>query len=120
MIILLADDPENSRIWIEQLTPEITDPQVLTSLILVTSAQLEPVVRPYFESVPQSVNGLVVGLRGGAAYSRLVGGNQLPEQFWDAYGMGTFIAALLVLIGGLVYYVVPELSRTVRGQEKVE
>ncbi len=120
MIILLVDDPELARMWIEQLTQDITNPQTLTSLVLITSAQLEPVVRPYFESIPQSVNGLVVGLRGGAAYSRLIGGDQLPAQFWDAFGMGTFVAAILILVGGLAYYVVPELSRTVRGGEKVD
>jgi len=120
MVVLLVDDPDLARIWIEQLTPIITNPQTLTSLVLITSAQLEPVVRPYYESIPQPVNGLVVGLRGGAAYSRLIGGDQLPGKFWDAYGMGTFIAALLILVGGLAYYVVPELSRTVRGEEKVD
>ena len=120
MIILLVDDPDIARIWIEQLTPDITNPQSLTSLVLITSAQLEPVVRPYYESIPQPVNGLVVGLRGGAAYARLIGGDQLPGQYWDAFGMGTFVAALLILVGGLAYYVFPELSRTVRGQEKVK
>jgi hypothetical protein len=119
MIVLLVDDPDIARIWVEQLTPYITDPETLISLVLVTSAQLEPIVRPYFESIPQSVNGLVVGLRGGSAYARLVGGEQLPGQYWDAFGVGTFVAALLILVGGLAYYVVPELSRTVRGQEKV-
>lgn len=120
MIILLADDADLARIWIEQLTPYITDPQSLTSLVLVTSAQLEPVVRPYFEGVPQSVNGLVVGLRGGAAYARLVGDEELPARYWDAFGMGTFLAALMIFVGGLAYYVVPELSRSVRGQEMEE
>lgn len=120
MIILLVDDPDAARVWIEQLAPKITNPQSLTSLVLVTSAQLEPIVRPYYESIPQPVNGLVVGLRGGAAYARLIGGDQLPGQYWDAFGLGTFVAALLILVGGLAYYVVPELSRTVRGQEKVE
>jgi hypothetical protein len=120
MIVLLVDDPDLARIWIEQLSSMITNPQTLTSLVLITSAQLEPVVRPYYESIPQPVNGLVVGLRGGAAYSRLIGGDQLPAQFWDAFGMGTFVAALMILVGGLAYYVVPELSRTVRGQEKVD
>jgi hypothetical protein len=120
MIILLVDDPDLARIWIEQLTPYITNPQTLASLVLITSAQLEPVVRPYYESIPQPVNGLVVGLRGGAAYSRLIGGDQLPGKFWDAFGMGTFVAALLILVGGLAYWVAPELSRTVRGQEKVD
>ncbi|MBK5106573.1 MAG: zinc ribbon domain-containing protein [Anaerolineales bacterium] len=120
MIVLLVDDPDLARIWIEQLSPIITNPQTLTSLVLITSAQLEPVVRPYYESLPQPVNGLVVGLRGGASYSRLVGGDQLPGKYWDAFGMGTFVAALLILVGGLGYYVVPELSRTVRGEEKVD
>jgi hypothetical protein len=120
MIILLVDDPDTARMWIEQLGPTITNPQVLTSFVLITSAQLEPVVRPYYESSPQPVNGLVVGLRGGAAYARIMGGDDFPGKFWDAFGMGTFVAALLILVGGLGYYVIPELSRTARGQEKVK
>ena len=120
MIVLLVDDPDLARIWIEQLSETVTDPQTLSSLVLVTSAQLEPVVRPYYESIPQPVNGLVIGLRGGAAYSRLIGGDQPPSRYWDAFGMGTFVAALLILVGSLAYYVAPELSRTVRSQEKAE
>ncbi len=120
MVILLVDDPDTARMWIEQLGPTITNPQVLTSFVLITSAQLEPVVRPYYESSPQPVNGLVVGLRGGAAYARIIGDDDFPGKFWDAFGMGTFVAALLILVGGLGYYVIPELSRTARGQEKVK
>jgi len=120
MVILLVDDPDTARTWIEQLGPTITNPQVLTSFVLITSAQLEPVVRPYYESSPQPVNGLVVGLRGGAAYARIIGSDEFPGKFWDAFGMGTFVAALLILVGGLGYYVIPELSRTARGQEKVK
>lgn len=120
MVILLVDDPDTARTWIEQMGPTITNPQVLTSFVLITSAQLEPVVRPYYESSPQPVNGLVVGLRGGAAYARLIGGGDFPGESWDAFGMGTFVAALLILVGGLGYYAIPELSRTARGQEKVK
>lgn len=119
MVILLVDDPDTARMWIEQLGPTITDSQVLTSFVLITSAQLEPVVRPYYESFPQPVNGLVVGLRGGAAYARFIDGGDFPGVVWDAFGMGVFVAALLILVGGLGYYVIPELSRTVRGEEKV-
>jgi hypothetical protein len=78
------------------------------------------VVRPYYDGFPQLVNGLVVGLRGGAAYARLVGGEGLLSQYWDAYGWGTFVAAMLILVGGLGYYVLPEISRTAKGQDKVE
>ncbi|MBE9475054.1 MAG: zinc ribbon domain-containing protein [Chloroflexi bacterium] len=120
MVILLVDDPDTARTWIEQLSPTITNPQALMSFVLITSAQLEPVVRPYYESSPQPVNGLVVGLRGGAAYARIIGSDDFPGRSWDAFGMGTFVAALLILVGGLGYYVIPELSRTARDQEKVK
>ncbi|MGW8143011.1 MAG: hypothetical protein ACWGN2_01370 [Anaerolineales bacterium] len=120
MVMVLVDDPETAQGWIEQLGPRLTDPLELTSLVLITSAQLEPVVRPYYDGLPQLVNGLVVGLRGGAAYARLVGGEDLLSQYWDAFGWGTFMAAMLILVGGLGYYVVPELTRSAKGQEKVE
>jgi hypothetical protein len=120
MVMVLVDDPETARGWIEQLGPKLTDPLELTSLVLITSAQLEPVVRPYYDGFPQLVNGLVVGLRGGAAYARLVGGEEQLSQYWDAFGWGTFVAAMLILVGGLGYYVVPELTRSAKGQEKVE
>jgi hypothetical protein len=119
MVILLVDDPDVARTWIEQLGPSIIDPDVLTSFVLIASAQLEPVIRPYFESSPQPVNGMVVGLRGGASYSRLTDSDGIPRDYWDAFGMGAFVAALLILVGGLGYYVVPELSRTVKDQGKL-
>jgi hypothetical protein len=120
MVLVLVDDPESARAWIEQLGPRISDPLELTSLVLITSAQLEPVVRPYYDGIPQLVNGLVVGLRGGAAYARLVGEEDLLSQYWDSFSWGTFVAAMLILIGGLGYYVIPELTRTVKGQDRVE
>jgi hypothetical protein len=116
MVILLVDDPDIARIWIEQLGPSIIEPDVLTSFVLIASAQLEPVIRPYFESSPQPVNGMVVGLRGGAAYSRLMESDGIPREYWDAFGMGAFVAALLILVGGLGYYVIPELSSIVQDQ----
>jgi hypothetical protein len=111
MVVLLADDPDVARAWIEQLGSIISNPDVLTSFVLVTSAQLEPVVQPYFSSSPQLVNGMVTGLRGGAIYSRLTGGDNITNQYWDAFGMGAFTAAMLILVGGLGYYVLPELAR---------
>jgi hypothetical protein len=112
MVILLVDDPDKARIWIEQLGPRINDLDVLTSFVLLTSAQLEAMVMPYYESTPRMVNGMVVGLRGGAAYARITGMGDLPRKYWDAFGVGTSIAALLILIGGMGYYVIPELTRS--------
>jgi hypothetical protein len=111
MVLLLIDDPDIARTWIEQVGPIISNSEVLTSLVLVSSAQLEPVVQPYFSSSPQMVNGMVTGLRGGAIYTRMTGRDTITKNYWDAYGMGMFTAAMLILVGGLGYYVLPELAQ---------
>jgi hypothetical protein len=120
MVILLVDDPDTARVWIEQMGPRINEPEVFTSFVLLTSAQLEAMVLPYYESIPRMVNGMVVGLRGGAAYARITGRGDLPRQYWDAFGLGTSFAALLILIGGLGYYVIPELTRSPQAQGKAK
>ena len=118
MVMVLIDDADAARSWIEQLSPRINEPDVLTSFVLITSAQIEPIVLPYYDSIPPQVNGLVAGLRGGAAYAQITGSGDLAREYWDAFGMGTFIAALLILIGGLGYYVIPELMRSPQVQGK--
>jgi hypothetical protein len=120
MVVLLADDPDVARSWFEQVGSIISGPQVLTSFIAITSAQLEPIVHPYFSSSPQFVNGMVTGLRGGAAYTRLTGGENIVLKYWDAFGMGTFTAAMLILVGGLGYYVLPQLARLGEPESKGE
>lgn len=120
MLVLLADDPNIARSWFEQVGSIISGPQVLTSFIAITSAQLEPLVHPYFSSSPQFVNGMVTGLRGGAAYTRLTGGENIVLKYWDAFGMGTFTAAMLILVGGLGYYVLPQLARLGEPESKGE
>lgn len=120
MVILLVDDPDTARIWIEQMGPKINAPEILTSFVLLTSAQLEALILPYYESTPRLVNGMVVGLRGGAAYAGITGRGDLPRQYWDAFGLGTAFAAFLILIGGLGYYVIPELARSPQAKGKTQ
>ena len=118
MVVLLVDDPDTARTWIEQLSPRINETDVLTSFVLITSAQLEPIVLPYYDGSPPQVNGLVAGLRGGAVYAQINGSGDLARKYWDAFGMGTFVAAMLILVGGLGYYVIPELMQSPQVQRK--
>lgn len=120
MILLIVADPDTARMWIEQLKTYLSRPNELTSLVMVTSAQAEAVVFPYFENNPRQVHGIVSGLRGGAAYTRLTGRNTLPLKYWDAYGFGMFLAAILILIGGLTFSVLPSLTEPARKQEEVK
>jgi hypothetical protein len=120
LILVLVDDPDVARSWVEQLTPLLSDPLAQGSLGMVASAQLEPVVRPYFDANPRQVHGFVAGLRGGASYARLNGRDSTADSFWESFGMGLFIAVLLILVGGLIFSIYPMLTRPAKPKSEAE
>jgi hypothetical protein len=97
LVAVLTEDPETARAWVEQVSSFLGQ----TPLLMVVSAQAEPVVRPYYESRPQQVQGLVSGLAGGAAYENLQARPGLARKYWDAFGLGLVLAAALIIIGGI-------------------
>jgi len=118
VILVLVDDPDVARSWVEQLTPLLSGSFAQGSLGMVTSAQLEPVVRPYFDANPRQVHGFVAGLRGGASYARLNGRDNIARSFWDPFGMGLFIGVLLMVVGGLIYSSFPLLTRPAKSKSE--
>jgi ABC-type Fe3+ transport system permease subunit len=68
----------------------------------VISAQAEPMVRPYVETNPPQIHGLVIGLSGGASFEDLNGRNGLGQAYWNAFSLGLVAAALLILVGAVV------------------
>jgi hypothetical protein len=102
LVLVLTDDPFFARAWVEQVQPFLGDGAGrVTPLVMVLSAQSEPLVRPYYEASPRQVQGLVVGLRGGAAYNRLTGREGLANAYWSAFSTGQSVAAVIVILGGL-------------------
>ena len=97
LVVVVSDDPDVARAWIEQVQPHLTT----TPLILVVSAQAEPLVRPYYESQPPQVQGLVTGLMGGLAYMRLTGRVSEGVQYWGGFTWGIWAAILLLVVGGV-------------------
>lgn len=99
MTVLLTDNPENARNWIEQVEPALSR----GSFVIVTSAQAEPFIRPYFNNADpaqQQVKGMLVGLRGGAAYEQSLGQTGIARLYWDSYSLGLLVAVLLIVLGG--------------------
>jgi len=119
MILVLVADPDTARAWVEQLQARLGRLQTLTSLVMVTSAQVEPMILPYYYANPRQVHGIVAGLRGGAAYARLTGRPGQPGRFWDAYGSGLLVSALAILAGGLVSVLLPLIMRPAPGEGEV-
>ena len=99
LVIVISDDSDTARAWIEQVQPKLQG----TPLLAVLSARAEPLVRPYYSSAPDSqVNGIVTGISGGAAYEVMVGRANLGRTHWDAFGVSLVIAVCAILIGGIV------------------
>ena len=97
-VIVLTNDPDTARIWIEQVGPLLQE--VGTPLLIVTSSQAEPLIRPYYEAMPAQVQGLIAGLAGGVAYGRTVGNIQ-QNGIWDAFSIGVTVSFLIILIGSI-------------------
>jgi hypothetical protein len=97
-LILLTDNADSARAWIEQTTPLRDD----TPLVVISSAQAAPMLQPYYAS--KQINGLAGGLYGGALFERNNEGGRsnLVRAYWDAYGTGALLAVFLMFGGGLV------------------
>ncbi|MHB8856690.1 MAG: hypothetical protein ACYC6K_08735 [Bellilinea sp.] len=97
-ILLLTDNAENSRAWVEQVKPAASD----TPLLVISSAQVAPALQPYIQS--GQISGMVSGFTGGAAYEQLTQSANGPvRRYWDAYQGGMLLIAALMLIGAAAF-----------------
>jgi hypothetical protein len=119
LLVVIVGDPDVARSWVEQLSPHLQQAQE-TALVIIASAQVEPLLGPYFGSDPRQVHGFVAGLRGGAAYARMVGRGDLSRAYWDAYGIGLFVAALLIIIAGLFISLSSMFTRSPRARTEAQ
>lgn len=95
LVLVISSETEEARAWIEQTASSLQE-----GLYMVASAQVAPLARPYLDSHPQTLRGLVSGLSGGAYYELIRGGTE-SNLGWDAfsYGLGAMVVA--ILLGGL-------------------
>ena len=99
-ILLLTDQAETARAWVEQTTAYRNG----RPFLVVSSAQAAPMIQPYL--ISGQVNGLVSGFSGGAAFEAAGGTGSLVRRYWDAYNITTLFAALLILVGALWNFIV--------------
>lgn len=98
-IILLTDNAETGRVWVEQLEaagPEIAGKPVL----LVTSAQAGPLLQPYVSSGQAEL--MVNGLYDAAKYENMnVTRPGIARSYWDAFGFGLMMAVIAIVLGSM-------------------
>ncbi|GAB4484949.1 MAG: hypothetical protein OHK0010_02800 [Anaerolineales bacterium] len=100
-ILILTDDPDNGRLWIEQTGARLGN----TPMLMVTSAQAGPMIQPYAAS--GQLSGLVVGLEGGALYEKQdaqpgqIYPGHIKALYWDGFGVALIVALLAIFFGAL-------------------
>jgi hypothetical protein len=94
-LLVLTDNPDTGRLWIEQAEPSLR-PQ---PMLMVVSAQAEPMIRPYL--VSGQLKGLLAGLEDGILYENQMTGSGQARSSWDAFGVAVFAAELLIMVGGV-------------------
>jgi hypothetical protein len=97
MVIVITQDTDTARNWIEQVGPELKD----IPLQMVVSAQAEPLVQPYYAGIPRQVSGIVTGLAGGVAYEVLEASSGKASQSWAAYSISLTLAVVIILVGSV-------------------
>lgn len=107
MILVITDDPDTAKIWIEQVGTILED----TPLNMVVSAQAEPLIQPYFRSSPQLLKGYVSGIIDSVNYEQLLDRPNLATTAWVPFNMGIIITVLIIFIGGLANGVMSLFSR---------
>ncbi len=102
MVLVITDDADTARGWIEQVQSKLVDPQNPTPMTMVVSAQAEPLVYPYYLTFPKQVDGLVSGIAGGAYYESFTKRPGPAGEYWDAFSAGLTIAILIIIFSSLV------------------
>jgi hypothetical protein len=107
MILVITDDPNTAKIWIEQVGTRLNK----TPLTMVVSAQVEPLIQPYFRTAPRQISGYVAGIIDSMNYEVLTERPFLAHKNWLPFNLGIMISVGIIFIGGLTNGVLSLLSR---------
>lgn len=104
-LVVLSADAFSLRDWVEQVGTAFPN----LPIIAATSASVEPLARPYYES--RQLKGLVAGLPGADSYEALTGKPALATRLREAQGFAQAVALLVLVIGALITLVQVKLGR---------
>ena len=94
-VILLTDNAEIARVWVEQVKPAMGS----VPFLVVVSAQAAPMIQPYYDS--GQINAYISGMNGSLAYEQI---RQKPGSAtlnFSSYQISLIMVALIVLCGGI-------------------
>jgi len=105
MVLVITDDLNNARSWLEQVQPKITGTishENQLPFLMLTSSQLEALIHPYYATSPQKLNGYLSGLKAMSQFESL-SSSEPENDLWNGYSRG-ISTTFLILIAGSAYY----------------
>jgi hypothetical protein len=96
MVIVITSGAEDARTWAEQAGPRMGS----APLVMILSAGVEPLVRPYYETADKQVDGILSGLPAAVAYDKRFQRVGEPQLLWNAFGSGILFSSLILIVGG--------------------
>ena len=111
-VIILTDNADTGRNWIEQAGPRLGN----TPMLMMISAQAEPMIRPYFDS--GQLKGLVSGLSDAKIYEQKFDRPGQANHYWNSFQFGMLAVEMIILIG-VIWGLIAErlaLRKTSRGE----
>ncbi|MCS7178680.1 MAG: hypothetical protein N0A03_05315 [Anaerolineae bacterium] len=98
MVVILAAQPEDLRVWVEQVSATRPDVPIVAGI----SARAEPLMGPYLAA--GQIQGALSGLTGGAAYEQRLdtGRGREYEYYLNSLGLALWAVAALTVLGALI------------------
>jgi len=97
MVAVITAGAETARAWTEQASPWLAG----RPLVMVLSAGVEPMIRPYYEALTPAVNGLLSGEPAAVAYELRNGRAGPAVARWNPFSLGILVSELLLVAGGV-------------------
>ncbi|MBW6472912.1 MAG: hypothetical protein K0B14_07290 [Anaerolineaceae bacterium] len=97
MIIMVTDNSENAKLWIEQINLLVTD----SDLLLISSAKASPLLQPYLKT--NQIDGMLSGIMGGLAFNLLSQSetNNIG-RYWAIVQLAAIVFVFFILAGGVI------------------
>lgn len=98
-IMILTDNPDTARTWVEQIKPQLTKPAIW----MAVTSQAVVLVRPYIRS--GQIDGLISGVYGAASFEQIIQQPGAAAQIWNGYYTTLLLATILIIAGGFVNFI---------------
>jgi hypothetical protein len=97
MVIVLTDNSETGRAWVEQVEPHLGD----IPLVMAATSLAAPMLEPYYESA--QINGLVMGLTDGSRYHVRITSNPSNANVELALQASAGLVAIIFFAGLVIF-----------------